>query len=226
MEKKKLTRHTFVFLTSRGKERLLEEFSPLYKGDALERVESVFSKAANIPGIVRRGEKQESQLALGFVPCRRMPDGNRLRIAAYVKAEEISGVCSVYETANKNIPIRNRCMDAVCYARRLAEDLHVCMGVLGSAGLEIMTGLPYTDDDSDLDILVKADSPKKLDNFSEMMQSAYPGLDMDFEVELPNGYGVKLAELLMDTRTLIGKSLDDVALLERTLVNGLLKERS
>ncbi len=225
MEKEKLTRHTFVFLNSQGKERLLRELSQDYDGDALERLKSVFSGSADIPGIVRRGEEQEGRIALGFVPCRRMPDGNRLRIAAYVKHEEINRVCTVYETANKNIPIRNRCMDAVCYARRLAADLHVCMGVLGSAGLEIMTGLPYTDDDSDLDILVKADSPKKLDNFSEVMQSAYPGLDMDFEVELPNGYGVKLAELLMDTRTLIGKSLDDVVLLERTLVNGLLKER-
>ncbi len=226
MEKEKLTRHTFLFLTSQGKERLLRELSPAYDGDALERLKSVLSGREDIPGIVRRGEEQEGQIALGFVPCRRMPDGNRLRIAAYVKSEEISRVCNVYEAAENDIPVRTGCMEAVRYARGLAAELNVRMGVLGSAGLEIITGLPYTDEDSDLDILLAADSQKKLEKFSEMMQSAFKGLDMDFEVELPNGYGIKLAELLMDTRTLIGKSIDDVVLLERNLVNGLLKERS
>ena len=226
MEKEKLKRHTFVFLTSCGKERLLRELAPLFEGAALERMNSVFSEKADIPGIVRRGEKQqEGQLALGFVPCRRLPDGNRMRIAAYVSNKEVRRVCSVYEAAEQEIPVRTRCMEAVCYARRLAAELDVRMGVLGSAGLEIITGLPYTDDDSDLDILLKADSPKKLENFSEMMQSAFTGLDMDFEVELPNGYGIKLAELFMNTRTLIGKSLIDVALFERDEINKFLKER-
>ena len=49
---------------------------------------------------------------------------------------------------------------------------------------------------------------------------------MDFELDLPNGYGVKLAEIFMETQTVLGKSLEDVSLLNRKDVMQYLKSES
>ena len=46
---------------------------------------------------------------------------------------------------------------------------------------------------------------------------------MDFELDLPNGYGVKLAEVFMETQTVLGKSLDDINLLSRKDIMEYLK---
>ena len=46
---------------------------------------------------------------------------------------------------------------------------------------------------------------------------------MDFELDLPNGYGVKLAEVFMDTKTVLGKSLDNVEILHRKDIMQYLK---
>jgi hypothetical protein len=41
------------------------------------------------------------------------------------------------------------------------------------------------------------------------------GLRIDVEIDLPNGYGVNLKELFGQGRTVLGKSLADVAMLSR-----------
>ena len=215
MEKTELTRHTLVFLTARGKENLKAEFNTMYCGEEADRLHDVFDDAADVPGIVRRAEPRADHIAVGFVPWRRLSNGNRLRIAAYIPITAIQGVTSVYVLARNGFPIRSRCMEAAMKVSSLAMHFELQAGFLGSAGLEIATGLPYTDDISDLDILLKPAPYDRLVAFYCQARDICPGIDMDFEVEFPNGYGVKLAELCMDTCTVLGKSLKNVKLLDK-----------
>ena len=87
------------------------------------------------------------------------------------------------------------------------------LGYARNSGLEIATGLPYTDEASDLDFLIKPAEYLKLESFYAECRAEFKNINMDFELELPNGYGVKLAEIFMQTRTVLGKSIKNVDLL-------------
>ena len=95
--------------------------------------------------------------------------------------------------------------------------------MLGSAALELATGLPYTDEASDIDILLKPAPYDKLLDFYRTAKENFGEIPMDFELDLPNGYGVKLAEVFMDTKTVLGKSLDNVEILNRKDIMQYLK---
>lgn len=215
MEETALTRHTLVFLAPQGKVRLEAELCSAYFGEAQERLHDIFAGEVDIPGIVRRAEEKPHSIAVGFVPWRRLENGNRLRVATYVPEAEVRTVVSPYELDCGNLLVRSRALEAAGKIYALAADFKVKAGFLGSVGLEIATGLPYTDDASDLDVLLKPAAHDRLLGFYRQVQRLCPGIAMDFEVELPNGYGVKLAELFMDTRTVLGKSLTDVRLLDK-----------
>jgi phosphoribosyl-dephospho-CoA transferase len=83
--------------------------------------------------------------------------------------------------------------------------------------MELYTGLPCTHEGSDLDLLVAAASRKRLSRFIDEIRfmEEHFALRIDVELELPNGYGVHLKELLGQGRTVIGKSINGVALFPR-----------
>ena len=66
----------------------------------------------------------------------------------------------------------------------------------------------------------------RLLQFYRAAQACCNEINMDFELDLPNGYGVKLAEMFMETQTVLGKSLEDVSLLNRKDVMQYLKSES
>ena len=87
---------------------------------------------------------------------------------------------------------------ALIAAKLHAETLGLVLGVWGSAALELYTRLPCTHEGSDLDLLLAAASPQKLSCFLDeirFMEEQFT-LRIDVELELPNGYGVQLKELL------------------------------
>ena len=120
--------------------------------------------------------------------------------------------------------MRNLYMEAVQRLCAMALARGITIGVIGSAGLEIATGLPYTDEASDLDMLLKPAPHRLLAEFYREAKEMYPRLVLDFEVELPNGYGTKLAELFMDGRSVLGKSVCDVRLLQKEDIAVFFKE--
>lgn len=213
MDQEKLKRHNLYYLTKEGYQRLWLEIAGKYQGEKRSLVEDVLCGEVNVPGIARRndGPKVEA-IALGFVHYQRL-NGNRIRIATFVKNEEVAAVLTPYEIMHKQSSARTLCMEACNRLGLLSASYGLKVGVLGSAGLELATGLPYTDSASDLDFLVKPGKYKLLEEFFKEARLMYPGINMDFELDLPNGYGVKLAEIFMDTRTVLGKSIDDVDLL-------------
>lgn len=212
MDKAKLKRHSFIYISTSEKQNIWQSLAAEYTGQRYELARDVFLGAADIPGIMRRDEKRPGSVAVGFVHQTRI-DGNRIRIGVYAHEEGIVDVLTPYEVIRKQIVPRNSCMEACLKLYDLAESQGLQVGVLGSAGLELATGLPYTDEASDLDFLVKPSELDLLEEFLIQSRAQFKGINMDFELELPNGYGVKLAEMFMNTRTVLGKSLDNIDLL-------------
>lgn len=217
MDKKKLKRHDLVFITKEGKDKIWNELSKGYSGDTLQLVEDIFKGDNDIPGFARRSEEREDAEAVGFVHYRRI-NGNRLRIPAFADNRDIVMVMTPYEIMQRKaftVGETSECIKTIIELYVLATSMDLQVGILGSAALELATGLPYTDEASDIDLLVKPAPYDKLLEFYRTAKENFSGINMDFELDLPNGYGIKLAEVFMETQTLLGKSINDVNLLPR-----------
>lgn len=171
-----------------------------------------------IPGIMRR---EENTGAAGSIPVGfaspYLIEGRRQRIAAFVPVGEIAGIITPYEVVQYKNSYRTPCMQALEECRELARKLQLQLGVWGSTGLEVYTGLPYTHNRSDLDLLITDGDLAKIKIFYEAVgpfQQKY-GCKIDVEIDLPTGYGVKLREIFLGTAEILGKSLNDVQLFPR-----------
>ncbi len=222
MAKTQLKRHDLVYVSARARAGILSALERQFAGAELALAQRVFTDTAEIPGIVRRAEVHPGMVALGFVPAQRL-DGRRLRIAAVVPVAGVCRTVTPYAVLQRECALRTACMEAAAAVKLAAAHAGLEAGVLGSAALEIATGLPYTDAASDLDILLRPAPYAALRDFYLGLQTACRGLRVDCELDLPNGYGVKLAEIFMDTRTVLGKSIQDVVLLARQTVLAFLK---
>lgn len=217
MDKTQLKRHDLVFISQAGKDKIWEELSDQYQGRELSMVRDVLLGANDIPGFVRRSDERPEEVALGFVHPQRI-NGNRIRIAAFTGVENVEIIMTPYEVMQRKvftIKGATRCIETIIALYALADEFDLQIGVLGSAALELATGLPYTDEASDVDILLKPAPYNRLLDFYRTAKENFSDIPLDFELDLPNGYGVKLAEVFMDTKTLLGKSLDNVSILYR-----------
>jgi phosphoribosyl-dephospho-CoA transferase len=214
-----INRHDFIVISNKERQRIGKQYlsaCPLNQRDFGKEV--FFNTKYSIPGIARREESSQdrSLLPVGFVPCTKYC-GQRLRIAAAVYMTEVEDVVCPEKILRMPFIPRNKCMSALADINAWAAAQSLSLGVLGSAGLEIFTGVPYTDKDSDLDLLMNACSFFHIKKIYDQLQaiSRIYAVSLDLEISLPNGYGVKAAELFMETRTVLGKSLQDVVLLKR-----------
>ena len=226
MDKKKLkkcSRHDFVIVSPTGRGRICTEVLKNYSATEQHMVRDVFSGKYGIngiPGIVRRAEiAKEDLIPVGFVPPERLA-GRRLRIGAFAHFAEVLDVITPYKLLQMAINKRNSCMEAVSEVAKLAISASKAVGVLGSAGLEIFTGITYTNEESDIDLVLKDCTYEEITKIFKQIKAigTYYNIPIDLEIALTNGYGIKAEELFMDTRTLLGKSLNDVTLLEREAV--------
>ncbi len=213
-------RHTLVDISDEGREGILSELSgndPVLRGK-IAPVLMPEVAGARIPGITRREESapRPGCVAIGFSSVL-TNKGERLRLASFVNPDNVVRVTSPYELPEMPIPLRTRCTQALAAALHEAKILNLSIGVWGSAALELYTGLPYTHDESDLDLLVGTAPLETLSRFLDAikgMEDRY-SLRIDVELDLPNGFGVHLKELLGQTRTVIGKGLHEVKMFQR-----------
>jgi phosphoribosyl-dephospho-CoA transferase len=205
-------RHTMLDISDAGRDAILAELAgddPLLReklGDLLLPERS----GVRIPGIVRREESapRPGCVAVGFCGSAAV-DFVRMRVAAFVNPDDVVRITTPYELLSLPIAHRTLSTRALAAASAQAGALGMNLGVWGSAALEIYTGLPYTHNDSDLDLLVAATSRESLCRFLEeikVLEERF-GLRIDAEVDLPGGFGVH--------RKIIGKSLDGVEMLSR-----------
>ncbi|MGM9520247.1 MAG: phosphoribosyl-dephospho-CoA transferase MdcG domain-containing protein, partial [Phascolarctobacterium sp.] len=142
----------------------------------------------------------------------------RIRIGAFTEMQDVETIMTPYEVMQRKaftVEEPTHCMQTILALYKMADQFDLQIGVLGSAALELVTGLPYTDEASDVDILLKPAPYEKLLDFYRTAKENFADIPLDFELDLPNGYGVKLAEVFMETKTVLGKSLDNVDLLYR-----------
>lgn len=226
MDQRTIRRHNLVFISDHGKEVIWKEVTARYRAEELstcKTIEISFSKDIlqgeyDIPAFIRRSEYKSNCLAIGFVHHNRI-NGNRLRLGAYVDFMDVKLIMSPYELLEQKINYVHSPKHCINVLKRLYEiavnKYGLQIGVLGSSALELATGLSYTDDNSDIDLLVKPASYEKLSAFYLEAKNTFIDMNMDFELDLPNGYGVKLLEVFMKTKTVLGKGLSDVRLLNR-----------
>lgn len=227
-------RHTLVDISDAGRKSLLATMMSeecdrrISFRQASELLLPEFA-GARIPGIVRRADVvlPADAVAVGFSGLCVGPAG-RPRLAATIDIANIVNVLSPYALMALPISGRTRSLWALQAAEELSKRLGLRLGVWGSAALEVCTGLPYTHQESDLDLLVAPASLDVLMNFLEDIYSLEKrfSVRIDVELDLADGYGVQLKELMGSGRMILGKSLADVALLSREHICSQLPESS
>jgi phosphoribosyl-dephospho-CoA transferase len=228
MDEKKLRRHDFVYVAEAAREFVLESCRCNFSAAAaVKRARDFLAAAAGagIPGIVRREEDlPEGTVALGFAPAW-LYEGRRVRIAALARIEHVARVERPYEAIQRNFPDTSAHLKALCQIREYAAEKNVSIGVIGSAALEIITGEPYMNQQSDIDLLLSGGVGQIRDIYGYIKEkSLRTGIPMDVEVELADGYGVKAEELFMGARTVLGKSLTGVGILDKEKVFAVLEK--
>lgn len=174
-----------------------------------------------LPGIVRREEtdnskrsnyyKDDEHVFIGFVYPYTI-DGRRLRFASSVPGDTITKMITPYEIPNFQYESRTPSLSALS---KIKENFEV--GVWGSTSLEIVTGMQYTHNMSDLDLIVKNYSDEELIDLLSLCKKieSEMKIKIDVEVTLKSGYGINLKEYASKSDTLLGKGLRDVILIDR-----------
>jgi phosphoribosyl-dephospho-CoA transferase len=221
-------RHDLLDVSDAGRSRILDDLTALHRLSDKQR--ALFAcvllqqeTGTRVPGVVRRedGPAHPGLIPVGFSsPTKKC--GKRLRVAAFVRPEEIVRVTSPYDVLSlrgATLP-HNACTEALAAAKDRAQSMGLLLGVWGSAALEIQMGQRCTDDDSDLDLLLAETSIDKLLAFLgevSAMEDEHK-VRIDVELDLTNGYGVHLKELFGKGRSVLGKGKDDVVMLSREQV--------
>lgn len=218
-----LKRHDLIEITRPGREWALEQLRQLDDYTVRQNIareliiEGINSK--QIPGIIRREENEgiKGAVPVGFTfPY--LIEGRRLRIPAFIPEKEIEGIITPYEVINYSTDLsRSNCLQALNACINVIAEFDVKLGVWGSAGLEMYTGLPYTHDKSDLDLLIKIGESGIVDKVYETISSIEKkySCKIDVELDLPSGYGVKLKEMFLGTDEVLGKGLTNVKMFPR-----------
>ena len=152
MDKTQLKRHDLVYPSSIGRARLKQVFLNELTGEKAFLAADIFRADSVIPGIVRRAEVLSADvIPLGFVHPQ-LCEGRRLRLTAELEVGEAVKLKRPYELAAAEFKVSTNCLAAAQAACSYAAERRLKLGILGSAGLEIATGLPFTNSESDLEI--------------------------------------------------------------------------
>ena len=215
MEEVKWERHDLVYLTPEGKRQAFR-YGEKEAGDSYSR--ECFQKTiSRCPGIVRRQEHTGDGprlLQLGFSWYERR-GGSRMRFASQAAPEEIVRLEKPWEVCTGERHMKNQKLE-----QRLRAVLEegkkrgIRLGVFGSCALELATGLPYTDECSDLDLIVVWDG-EKIRDFYENCREITGDIGLDLEILFPDQGSVKAAEWFSGAYTLLIKDLSGPRLIGR-----------
>ena len=216
-------RHDLLDITEKGRWWASEHLALMGRVDEdLYQAVNLITEGHNgvkIPGIVRREEYEciQCTIPVGF-SSPYLVDGKRIRVAAFVPPEEVVRTNSPYQVLGADFSSRTPCLKALAEMKRTAADMGIKLGVWGSAGLEIYTGLPYTHAVSDLDLLIGVVELHYILTFAENALAAGQRYccRVDMELDLPSGYGVNILELLKGKDLILGKGINGVELIHRS----------
>ncbi|PYF09144.1 phosphoribosyl-dephospho-CoA transferase [Rhodobacter viridis] len=190
-------------------------------GATRKLVRDAMSKA-HIPGIVCRptGPCPDGGGQLGFAfPFRH--GAERVRAAVPVRRGQVTAFFTPYEVMERALILGASLHPALPEIARIGAVTGVEIGLIGSAALQTVTGLPYLRPGSDIDLVVRADSLPPLAAAARALErlSYRQAIAIDAEADLAGGIGVKLTELVSGAATVLGKTITGVELIERERLN-------
>lgn len=181
----------------------------------LKRHNLLIIKDNPIPGIVKRQESLETgTIEVGFSYPIKI-QGQRVREISRVKLENIEKKITPYEVLDiyRKGVFKVKAFDELII---IAEKYGLEMGIFGSLALQVFTGLDYFGQSSDIDIIIKKNSDENIRSFYECFQKiehTYK-INIDIEMEIDNGYSLKLKEYFKGQKTILLKGICDVKLVE------------
>ena len=94
------------------------------------------------------------------------------------------------------------------------EECQADIGLIGAVGMEVLTGLPYTGPESELDIIIGRRAARDLGKLSQRLGTGFER-HVDAELQLPGIGGVKLGDWMGEGQRVLVKSLDGAALYKK-----------
>lgn len=220
-------RHTLIWLTAAGRLHSANHIlTPSWEAHESDTWKKNLIYNQRIPGVICRqtSESESTQpvpqpgfLLAGFSHWK-YDHGCRLRMTARFQEAEVLRCCSPFDLC---IPDeRNRLcrtyplLEAVFSA---ADSYGIEPGLFGSTALEWVTGYPYRNQNSDIDLCIRMMPGCDLKGFGKtlaLLEEQYK-TRIDVEMETECGYGIKLKEFLSPSKTVLGKGIYDIKIFEK-----------
>jgi len=215
-------RHDLVWLSDEGVNFALRNIQSCVPFLPENEIEALLRSYPPIPAIVTRQDPaginpaDKELLCVGFsFPV--AIDGIRLRAGCKIPPESVVRRMTPFDVAGcgkYNFPAGKLLKALVKAGRRR----NIRAGCFGSAALQMVTALPYWNENSDLDIyLLHSGKRREPELFFQRLLSLEKrsGFTIDAEIECKGQYGVKLKELFAPGKTVLGKGLFSVVLLDK-----------
>lgn len=221
-----LQRHTLCWLKPSALEGITVQLDHTFSvlPASLRQQTREYLLSGSLPGIVRRGERRNELIPIGFCfPLRWQ--GQRLRLATKVALSAITRTSTPEQTAY--LPAAGF-TDAIRAFNTLVQGWcwpEIQLGVWGSVALEIVTPWQWTDTHSDLDIRLIPDALLDLKKCwtSVCDTERQFQLRIDGEIRLSDGYAINIKEWFSGSSTLLAKGESDVQLRTRQQVTTLMR---
>ena len=226
-------RHDLIWLSDKGRDYALRNIQSCIPEVNEKEIEGLIFYTPQIPAIVRRNETSgtkgtqgtatDNLLHIGF-SSPRIIDGVRLRIASKVPPDCVTDRKTPFDVINhyidlikydKKILPHSEILEALMNA---GDKYNTQVGCFGSAALQLVTGLGYLRENSDLDIYLNHHGSRQdLEQFFTQLLSFEKQFSViiDAEFEYQGIYGVKIKEFFAPGKTVLGKGLYNVALLNK-----------
>lgn len=167
-----------------------------------------------VPAIVRRQEnKKEGFLDVGWSSWKRK-DGLRIRVPLTVREADVEQMISPYEVFLMKERWPKQVREDLKRLFSAGEECKADIGLIGAVGMEVLTGLPYTGPESDLDIIIGSRTDSDLGDFSRRLGTDFERR-VDAELQFPGIGGVKLGDWMGEGQSVLVKSLDGAALYKK-----------
>lgn len=219
-----LQRHDMVFFRQEVAARITDELLTHHQMNRQHVMLSEwYLKLLNglVPSIVRRDGDAE-RIKKGDIPIGiSLPlriDGQRIRFASWVNERDILRVITPFQVTNFSFCPSSPSLSALKMLMDAPFLNNQILGVWGANALEIITGLAYTDNKSDLDIIVRSQDRELLNKTNRLIESLEKKFlcRIDVELKLSNDYGISLKEFFQHGAYVLGKGLTDVTLLSKS----------
>jgi phosphoribosyl-dephospho-CoA transferase len=183
-------RHDLVWLSARGWRRA-RAAAPVSSEAAID-----WWMREDWPAIVRRADagQQDGQLAVGIA----MPpaqDGAKVRIACSVALDDVASHLPPLRLAQVLPATPHSWRGPLDAFERAAAAQGLVVRVYGSVAMQTLTGQPYLNAASDIDVLVHPETPVHMRSALDLLVSYAATLPLDGEIVFPSGQAVAWKEL-------------------------------